>query len=148
MQQKSKLPAIEGWYAEDDKGAHLIGSRCTECGTYYFPKQSLFCKSPHCPSESFEEVPLSRTGTIWSYTDAQYQPPEPYVAADPYEPFTIAAVELEHEKMIVLGQAISGVQVSDLKVGMPVELVLDTLYEDDETEKTIWKWQPAKSASE
>ncbi len=142
MSDKPTIPALEGWYTDNKNEPHLLGTCCKACGTYYFPKQTAFCKSPYCESEDFEEVELSRTGTIWSYTDAQYQPPEPYVAAEPYQPFAIAAVELDKEKMIVLGQAIEGVQVSDLKVGMKVELVLETLYEDDENTKVIWKWKP------
>ena len=40
--------------------------------------------------------PLSRRGTIWSYTDARYQPPPPYVPPPgDYEPFALAAVELD-----------------------------------------------------
>jgi hypothetical protein len=30
-----------------------------------------------------------------------------------------------------------------VKVGDPVELVLGTLYEDDDNEYLVWKWQPA-----
>ena len=56
-------------------------------------------------------------------------PPEPFVAPDPFLPFTIAAVELEKEKMIVLGQVVAGVDVAELAVGMPIELVLETLYQ-------------------
>jgi hypothetical protein len=126
---------------EGDK-PHLIGTQCKSCGTYYFPKQTHFCRNPDCDSTEFEEVPLSRKGKIWSYTDSQYKPPAPYVAADPYVPYTIAAVELEKEKMIVLGQAIEGTVVDDLTVGQEVELVLETLYEDDEANKLIWKWKP------
>ena len=37
--------------------------------------------TPRCGGTEFDEVPLSRRGTVWSYTDAQYQPPPPYVAA-------------------------------------------------------------------
>jgi uncharacterized OB-fold protein len=65
------------------------------------------------------------------------------VAGDPFEPYAIAAVELENEKMVVLGQVVSGFGVEDLKAGMEMELVVDTLYEDDENEYTIWKWRPA-----
>ena len=49
---------------------------------------------------------LSRRGRIWSYTDARYQPPPPYVAADPYVPFCLAAVELAAEKLVVMGQVV------------------------------------------
>ena len=64
------------------------------------------------------------------------------MAPDPFVPFTIAAVELEAERMVVLGQVVAGVEVTDLKVGQEMELVLDTLYTDDESEKMIWKWKP------
>jgi len=127
-----------GWFTRDAVGAHLLGSRCTACGTYYFPRQSLFCRNPACASESFEEVPLSRTGRLWSYTDAQYTPPPPYVAADPYEPFAIAAVELERERMIVLGQVARGIGVAQLQVGMAMELIVEPLSPGVET----WKWRP------
>ena len=76
---------------------------------------------------------LSRRGRIWSYTDARYQPPAPYVAADPYVPFCLAAVELAAEKLVVMGQVVGGVTVDDLSVGDEVELVVDTLYSEDDT---------------
>ena len=51
-------------------------------------------------------------------------------------------MQLEKEQMIVLGQVVEGVTVDQLKVGDDVELVLETLYEDDEANKVIWKWKP------
>jgi uncharacterized OB-fold protein len=60
---------------------------------------------------------------------------------DPFQPFAIAAVELSAEKMVILGQ-VDGVGVDGLKVGMEMELTLDTLLEDDETETITWKWKP------
>ena len=92
-------------------------------------------------------MPLSRTGKVWSFTNASYQPPAPYVSADPFVPFTIAAVELEKEKMIVLGQVVAGVNPSDLKAGMEMELVLDTLFVDGETEQVTWKWKPLNASN-
>jgi uncharacterized OB-fold protein len=82
---------------------------------------------------------------VWSYTNACYQPPAPFVAREPYEPFAIAAVELEREQMVVMGQVVPGVGVDDLSVGDEVELVLDTLYEDDDNEYLVWKWQPVET---
>ena len=135
-------PAIEGWYTMDAEQPHLIGSCCTSCGTYYFPKTISYCKNPSCDSEHFDEVQLSRTGKVWSYTNACYQPPEPYVAAEPFEPYAIAAVELEKEQMIILGQVVSGTGVEQLKVGEPMELVLETLYREGDIDKLSWKWKP------
>ena len=141
MSSKPQVPVLEGWFTLEEK-PHLIGTRCVKCGTFYFPRQSLFCKNPACDGEQFDEVKLSRTGKVWSFTNACYKPPEPYLAADPFVPFTIAAVELEQEKMIVLGQVVEGVNVSDLKAGMEMELVLAPLSEDDDAVKLTWKWQP------
>ena len=107
------------------------GRAATECGTYAFPAEAGFCRNPDCGSTTFETVELSRRGRIWSYTDARYQPPPPYVAADPYVPFCLAAVELAAEKLVVMGQVVPGVTVDDLTVGDEVELVVDTLYSED-----------------
>ena len=68
---------------------------------------------------------------MWSYTDAQYQPPPPYIPpTDPFEPFALAAVELP-EGMVVLGQVADGYGVADLHVGAEVELVVETLSDDE-----------------
>lgn len=142
MTAKPAIPVLEGFFTLDTEKPHLLGTQCKGCGTYYFPKQSVFCKNPDCNSETFEEVPLSRTGKIWSFTNACYQPPEPYVSPDPFVPYTIVAVELEKEKMIVLGQAVEGVDVSQLKAGMVVELVLEKLFEDADATRLTWKWKP------
>jgi uncharacterized OB-fold protein len=144
MSEKPLAPAIEGWHTMAAK-PHLIGTQCAACGTYFFPKQTLYCKNPGCDSTDFNEVELSRTGQVWSYTNACYQPPEPFVAPEPFEPYTIAGVQLEKEQMVVLGQVIKGVSVDDLKVGMTMELVLDALHETEDDIKVTWKWQPLAS---
>jgi len=141
MSAKPQVPAIDGWHTMTAK-PHLIGTQCESCGTYFFPKQSHFCKNPQCESTDFREVELSRTGRIWSYTNACYKPPEPFVAQDPFEPYAIAAVQLEQEQMVILGQVIEGLTVADLKVGMPMELVLEALHETEDDIKVTWKWQP------
>ncbi|TXS92125.1 Zn-ribbon domain-containing OB-fold protein [Parahaliea maris] len=141
MSDKPRAAAIEGWHTLGDK-PHLIGTRCCGCGTYFFPKQSHYCKNPDCDSTEFEEVELSRTGTVWSYTNACYKPPAPFVAAEPFEPYTIAAVQLKKEQMTVLGQVVEGVTPEDLKVGMAMELVLETLHETEDDIKVTWKWKP------
>ena len=143
---KSRLPAIEGWFTLDEQAPALLGSRCTTCGNFAFPRETFFCRNPECAGNEFDETELSRTGTVWSYTDACYQPPDPYRAADPYVPFAIAAVELATEQMVVMGQVAGGIGVDGLHVGQEVELVLDTLYEDDEHEYLVWKWRPRSPA--
>jgi hypothetical protein len=146
----TRVPAIEGWFTEGevDGTPALLGSRCTGCGTFAFPADTQYCRNPDCESAEFETVELSRRGKIWSYTDARYQPPPPYVPADPYVPFCLAAVELAAEKLVVMGQVVDGVTVDDLKVGDEVELVIDTLYSEDDHDYLVWKWQPVAASGE
>ncbi len=141
MSDKPVVAAIEGWHTMAEE-PRLIGSQCQSCGSYFFPRQEHYCRNPNCDSTDFKEVQLSRTGQVWSYTNACYQPPEPFVAPDPFEPYAIAAVRLEKEQMVVLGQVVRGVGVEDLRVGMPMELVLETLHETAEETKVTWKWRP------
>ena len=142
---KSRVPAIEGWFTLDRREPHLIGLRDTQSGTYFFPKDVAVSRAPGHADAELEEVELSRTGRLWSYTTNHYQPPEPYVSPDPFVPYTVAAVELTHERMVVLGQLAPGVDPAGLEVGMEMELVLDTLYEDDASEYLVWKWKPVEA---
>jgi len=134
-------PAIGGWFTTGEE-PHLLGRRCKQCGTYVFPPRDGLCPNPTCGASELDEVELSRTGRVWSYTDARYQPPEPYVAADPFEPFALVAVELAEEQMVVMGQAADGFTVDDLDVGTEVELVVEPLFEDDEAVHLTWRWRP------
>ncbi len=145
-QTKNRVAAIEGWFTLDADAPRLLGTRCRDCGTYYFPRENAFCRNPGCGGTDLDEVPLSNRGRVWSFTNNCYAPPAPYVATDPFEPYAIAAVELEEEKMVVLGQVADGVGVDQLEAGMEMELALGTLFEDDENEYLVWKWQPTKGA--
>src|SRR4051794_6112081 len=140
-------PAIDGWFTTGPDPT-LLGSRCTACGTVFFPRAAGFCRNPACDGEEFEEAELSRRGIIWSYTDAQYQPPPPYVpSAEPFVPFALAAVELS-EGLVVLGQVAEGYGVADLRVGGEAELVVETLYADESGDRTIWRWKPVTEMGE
>ena len=139
-------PAIEGWFTLGDQPT-LLGERCTSCATTYFPPTAAaagFCRNPACEGEDFESVPLSRRGTVWSYTDAQYQPPAPYQAPEPFSPFALAAVELP-EGMVVLGQVAQGYGTADLRVGAEVELVVEP---EHATDQGIWRWKPVTELGE
>lgn len=142
MTNTTLSPVLDGWFSTDDE-PHLLGTQCAKCNTYYFPKQTTFCKNPACDSEEFAEVPLSRTGKLWSFTNACYKPPAPYVVAEEeFKPYAIAAVELDKEKMVVLGQVATGYSVEQLKAGMDMELVLETLPTEEGGEVLTWKWKP------
>ena len=141
---KTRVPAVDGWFTMDPDDPRLLGSRCATCGTFVFPPTEVFCPNPDCDGAEFAVVPLSRRGRVWSYTTNQYQPPPPFVPTEPFSPYDIAAVELPDEKLVVLGQVAPGASGVGLEVGTDVELVLDTLYEDDQHEYVVWKWRPTE----
>ncbi|MGW7366810.1 Zn-ribbon domain-containing OB-fold protein [Streptomyces sp. NPDC054841] len=145
---RTRTPVVDGWFTEgdDQREFRLLGTRCTACSAVFFPREDVHCRNPGCAGGELAEVPLSKRGRVWSYTDGRYRPPAPYVS-DPdaeWEPYTLVAVELAAERMVVLGQAAPGVTVADLSIGMEVEVVPGILNEEAETAWTTWHWRPVE----
>ncbi len=145
MQEKKRIPAVEGLFTWPSDDPALIASRCQGCGTYAFPCYST-CINPACRDRRVEKVTLSRKGTLWTYTIHHYKPPAPFVASEPYTPFAIGVVELA-EGLKVLGM----LTVSDpesLRIGAAMELVIDKLNADEAgNELLTWKFAPSKESS-
>jgi uncharacterized protein len=144
IDQPTTQPAIDGWFATDEPSGlpHLIGSKCPRCGTYVFPPRANNCPNPACDGDELGQVPLSRRGTLWSYTENRYAPPPPYPTPDPFEPFAVAAVQLADEGLIVLGKVVKGTLAADLKVGIEMELTTEPLFRDDDgIERIVYAWR-------
>ena len=147
----TRVPIIDGWFSDDERAPHLIGSKCPLCGTYVFPPRNGDCPSPFCASTTLDPTPLSRRGKVWSYTENQYAPPKPFRAPDPFEPYALAAVELDAEGLVILGQVAKGVLAADLKVGMDMQVEIGTLYSDTDedgnvVDHLVYMWAPATPA--
>jgi uncharacterized OB-fold protein len=140
----TRTPVVTGWFAGEGDDFTLLGTRCSACASVFFPREDSHCRNPGCDGGDLAEIPLSRRGHVWSYTDSRYRPPSPYVTDPelPWEPYTLIAVELAAERIVVLGQAVPGVTVADLAVGAEVEVVPGVLHEDGETVWTTWHWRP------
>lgn len=138
--QRQAVPAVEGWFTTGAE-PRLIGVRCSDCATIVFPPRAGSCPNPACAGTQLEPTPLGRTGRIWSYTTNHYPPPEPYIAPDPFVPYTVAAVELVEEQLVVLGQMAAETNPDALKVGQEVELVVETLFSSDDTDHLVWRWR-------
>lgn len=142
---------LSKWYTcgQDPK---ILTAKCRQCGSLSFPPPArdrsacqFYCGDPLCQSERWDEFGLSSRGAIWSFTDSRYPPPAPYRSPDPYEPIVIAAVEFP-EGIIILGQVCDGYAVSDLRVGMPVEVVVEPVgLEPGETARWFHRWRPVAS---
>jgi uncharacterized OB-fold protein len=133
------VPAVEGWFTTAPEPS-LLGSRCAVCGTYTFPPETFYCRNPRCDSTELETLPLSRRGRVWSFSVNHYAAPPPAVSPEPFVPYGVAAVELEEERMVVLGQLATGVSPDALRVGEEMEIVVEPLAPG--VDELVWKWKP------
>jgi uncharacterized OB-fold protein len=136
---KERIPVIEGLFSLDPEEPKLIGSKCTSCGTYFFP-ETISCSNPNCKDKKVERAFLSRRGKLWSYTIQHYPPPPPFKASEPFVPYGIGVVELP-ENIRVAGM-LSESDPKKLRIGMDLELFLDKIYEEDGRDIVTWKFRP------
>jgi uncharacterized OB-fold protein len=84
-----------------------------------------------------ESKPLSRVGTVWTWTTQGFRPKLPYrgegTDAD-FEPFVLGYVELEDEVRV---ESHLLVDRQDIHIGMKVELVIVPLYQNDAGEEVV-----------
>lgn len=121
-----KTTVDDALFVETAEGPALLGSRCTDCAAHTFPRQG---GCPRCTGSAMEDVPLSRTGTLWSWTVQGFRPKPPYTGTENYEPYGVGYVELPGQ-LIVETRLVETDPVK-LEIGMAVELVL-TPFRDDE----------------
>ena len=49
MTQKTRTPAVEGWFTLDESDPRLLGTRCTKCENLFFPREETFCPESVLP---------------------------------------------------------------------------------------------------
>jgi uncharacterized OB-fold protein len=138
---RTRVPAIDGWFVTNPE-PRLLGLRDPATGSVFFPPEPVVSRPPQAAGGELETVELSTSGRLWSYTTNHYAPPEPYVSPDPFVPYTVCAVELAAEKLVVLGQLAEGTDPAALSVGDEMHLVVEVLSADDEHEYLVWRWAP------
>lgn len=104
---------------DTDEGPALRGSRCRDCGAHTFPRQD---GCPRCTGSGTEDVALSRTGTLWSWTSQGFRPKPPYTGAAEHEPYAVGYVELPGQ--LIVESRLVETDPGRLEIGMPVELAL------------------------
>lgn len=116
----------------DEAEPRLIGGRRKADGKIVFP----------CPAgdagADYESVPLSRAGTLWSWTIQGFEPKEPYKGPQPFRPFGVGYVELPGEVIVETRLT----RTDNLRIGMPVELVI----EDFDGARATYAFAPEEDA--
>ena len=125
---RNQIPVLEGLFSGPAEEPHLLGGRCRGCDSHFFPARAV-THDPTCDRHDVEEIPLSRHGTLASYTVHRFQAPPPF-RMEPFEPYAIGAVELP-ERMLVIGM-LTGVDFESIAIGADAELVLGRLYTDED----------------
>jgi uncharacterized OB-fold protein len=129
------LPTIDGdnrEYWKYCKAHELRMQRCRDCGHIRFPP-SIIC--PKCHAMEAEWARLSGRGKIYSFTVFRV-PYHPSYAND--IPYDVAVIQLDEGPR--MESNVTGVNMEDIKVDMPVEV-----YFDDVTEEvSLPKFRPVK----
>jgi uncharacterized OB-fold protein len=122
-QQKPVADGLFTWPSDDPQ---LLGSKCTACGEVTFPAQSA---CPACPSSDCEQIGLSRSGTLWTWTVQNFPPPHPYLGdARSFVPFGVGYIELAEG--VRVESRLTENDAGRLKIGMQMELVIETFGRD------------------
>ena len=115
----------------------LVGEECPHCSAKIFPPRDI---CPECGKEAKQEFAFSGRGEVFSYTTI-YDPPTGY---EEYSPYTVALVKLAEGPMVTA--QLTDVDVEDVAIGMPVEMVTRRLRQDGDERGMLvygYKFRPA-----
>lgn len=87
----NKVPIAEG-LLELEPEPRLLASRCPGCAALAFPVQA---GCPRCGSTALETIPLSPSGTVWTWTSQEFRPvAPPYTGPEDFTPYYVGYVEV------------------------------------------------------
>jgi len=118
--------SIARFWRETPRRYNLGGSKCTVCGTVYFPPRGVCPKCTHHRQSIEKMVPfqLSGAGEVFSYTIV-------HEAAEGFEmqvPYVVALVRTE-EGPILTGQVVD-VEPATVRIGLKVRATFRKLREE------------------
>jgi uncharacterized protein len=109
----------------------LVVQRCASCGAVRFPARTICSR---CLGRDAAWTPVSGRGKVFSYA-IMHQAMHPGFAAD--VPYAVVVVELDEGARLLSN--LVGCPVSDVRIGLPVEVVFD----DVTPEVTLPKFRPS-----
>jgi uncharacterized OB-fold protein len=132
----------EGLFTPTEPGVdgQIIATHCRSCGDYFFPR-SFTCHNPECEEKDVEDVPLSPTGVVDTYSDMSYPPPPPYVVKkEDWVPTPVVSVKMP-EGIHIIGM-MDDCTPEEVSIGMEVQTVIRVLYTDKNGEELVgWKFR-------
>ncbi len=119
------------WRLQDQR-YRLIGGECEDCGGRFFPQRQICLQ---CKSKRVRPHQFSGDGRVYSHT-VIYDAPAGYEQLIPY---VGALVQLD-EGPLVTAQ-LTDVDIDDIQIGMPVEMVTRRLREYGEDGLIIYGYK-------
>lgn len=107
----------------------LFGQRCTACKEVFTTTERVYCAN--CSEEALERITLGTRGTVFSYTIVRQQLKGSLIQA----PYVMARVKLPEG--VTVQTIITDIELEDVTVGMPVEICLKQLSEDEEQRAVV-----------
>ena len=120
-----RLPDLFVWTAE---GVKIRSAVCRDCNTYFFPEYHAQHRTG-CPRQNVERVLLNNRGRLASYTIQHYMCPPPFKTTGDITPYGIGLVEFP-EGICIAGLIMES-DLESLKIGLPMETIDYTLYQDE-----------------
>jgi len=138
----ARVPVEDGYFTVPDDPAEaprLLGSRCRACGEHFFPRRLVCAK---CLAEGCEDVLLGPRGRLWTWT---YVHVPLFAKKDArVDAYGVGQVDLPEGPRV---QAILLGGPDDFRIGIDMELDLETLRRDDDgREVVIFRFRPADGA--
>ncbi|MGK0499362.1 MAG: putative OB-fold protein [Oceanicoccus sp.] len=125
----NKVAIAKGLFTWPAENPALLGSRCQSCGIADFPSK-LSCMA--CGSEDVVVEELPRRGKLWTWTIQGFMPKKPYNSdetMDTFLPYGVGYIELPGA--ICVESRLVENTPEQLKIGMEMELVVDTFRHED-----------------
>ena len=134
----ARVPIEDGYFTVPDDPAdapRLLGSRCGACGEHFFPRRHVCAR---CLAEGCEDVLLGPRGRLWTWT---YVHVPLFAKKDArVDAYGVGQVDLPEGPRV---QAILLGGPGDFRIGIEVELDLETLRTDDDgREVVIFRFRP------
>jgi uncharacterized protein len=134
----ARVPIEDGYFTVPDDPAdppRLLGSRCTACGEHFFPRRHVCAR---CLAEGCENVLLGPRGRLWTWT---YVHVPLFAKKDArVDAYGVGQVDLPEGPRV---QAILLGGPDDFRIGIDMELDLETLRTDDDgREVVIFRFRP------
>lgn len=105
--------SVPSYWREIPARYRLEAGKCSKCGEIHFPTR-LVCRE--CGQRTFETVPLSREGTLLSYSEVHEAHPD-FATQVPY---AVGVVELTEG--VRVGCQVADYEADQLRTGLPVRI--------------------------